>query len=103
MNLQSSDLVKITTPAGALEMPVFIQPGVAEGVIAVQLGYGRTECGIVGKGVGFNANSLVTKNEKLSPWLYDNVSMEKVGGMHEIVSTVEHYNMAEPLLKEIQI
>lgn len=37
MNLQSSDLVKITTPAGALEMPVFIQPGVAEGVIAVQL------------------------------------------------------------------
>jgi MoCo/4Fe-4S cofactor protein with predicted Tat translocation signal len=102
MQLESSDLVKITTPAGALEMPVFIQPGVAEGVIAVQLGYGRTECGIVGKDVGFNANSLVTKNAKLSPWLYDNVTIEKVGGTHEIVSTVEHYNIEDPLLKDIQ-
>lgn len=44
----------------------------------------------------------MTKNAKLSPWLYDNVTMEKVGGTHEIVSTVEHYNIEEPLLKDIQ-
>jgi len=102
LGLESSDLVKITSSAGALEIPVFIQPGVAEGVIAVQLGYGRSECGIVGKDVGFNANSLVSKGAKLSPWLYDNVTVEKLGGMHEIVSTVEHYNIEEPLLKDIQ-
>lgn len=100
---ENGDMVKITSPQGNLQLPAFIQPGIADGVIAIQLGYGREKCGIVGKDVGFNAISLMSKNPKLSQFLYnENISVEKTGEFHEVVSTVEHYNIEEPLLKDIQ-
>lgn len=103
LGVENGDMVKVTAPNGNLQLPAFVQPGVAEGVIAVQLGYGREVCGIVGKDVGFDAGALISKNYKLSPWLYnDSVSIEKTGEKHDLVSTVEHYNIEEPLLKDIQ-
>jgi len=98
LNLKSNDLVKLVTSGGVLEIPVFVQPGVAEGVVAVELGYGRSECGIVGKDVGFNANKLLSKNTGLMC----EVKIEKTGGTYEIISTQEHYAFDEPLYKDIQ-
>ncbi len=99
----NGDMVKITSPGGNLQLPAFIQPGIAEGVIAIELGYGRQNSGVVGKDVGFDTNQLITKNAKLTPWLYnDSISIEKTGEKYEVVSTVEHYNIEEPLLKDIQ-
>ena len=102
LGLSQNDMINITTSGGSLDIPVFVQPGIAEGVIAVELGYGRTVCGIVGKDVGFNANKLMTKNPALSSWLFNDAKINKANGTYEIVSTQDQYAFDEPLYKDIQ-
>ena len=46
-----------------LVLPVLIQPGTAPGVVATTLGHGRTRCGVVGEGQGFNTALLVGAGE----------------------------------------
>jgi len=102
MGLESNDIIKITTAGGELEIPVFIQPGAAKGVLTIELGYGRSVCGIVGKDVGFNANKLMSKNPALTPWLMNDAKISKTGGTYEIVTTQDHYAFDEPRYKDIQ-
>ncbi len=102
LSLKSNDIIKVTTSAGSIEVPVFIQPGTAEGVIAVELGYGRNVCGTVGKDVGVNANKMMSKNSKVSQWMFNDAKIEKTGSVYELVSTQEHFAFDEPLLKDIQ-
>jgi len=42
----------------SVEIPVWIQPGLVDDVVVVHLGYGRTECGRIGEGVGVNTYAL---------------------------------------------
>jgi len=102
LGLSQNDMINITTSGGSLDIPVFVQPGIAEGVIAIELGYGRTVCGIVGKDVGFNANKLMTKNPALSSWLFNDAKIRKSNDTYEIVSTQDQYAFDEPLYKDIQ-
>ncbi len=102
LDLKQNDVIKISTAGGSLDIPVFVQPGMAEGVIAVELGYGRTVCGIVGKDVGFNGNKLMSKNPAISSWMYNDAKVSKTGDTHEIVTTQDHFAFDEPLYKDIQ-
>lgn len=102
MNLESNDLVTVTTKGGTLELPVFIQPGMADGMTAISLGYGRSVCGTVGKDTGFNSIKLISKNSALSPFLYSDAKMEKSSGTYEIMTTQDHYAFEEKLYKDIQ-
>ncbi|MDZ4711164.1 MAG: TAT-variant-translocated molybdopterin oxidoreductase [bacterium] len=102
LGLEQNDNVTITTSAGKLEIPVFVQPGLAEGVIVIELGYGRSVCGVVGKDVGFYANKLMTKNASLSPWMYNDAKIEKLAGTYEVVTVQDYYAFEEPLYKDIQ-
>src|SRR5690606_17012350 len=102
MELKSNDVIKVTIDGRSISIPVFIQPGVAEGQFVIELGYGRTTAGTVGTEVGVNANVLMTKSPAISYWLYNNVNIEKTGDTYEIVSTVEHYPIDEEKYKDIQ-
>lgn len=102
LGLESNDNVSITTSGGKIEIPVFVQPGMAEGVIAIELGYGRKICGTVGADVGFNANVLMSKNPVLSKWFYNDAKIEKSSGIYEIACIQDQYPMEEPLYKDIQ-
>jgi MoCo/4Fe-4S cofactor protein with predicted Tat translocation signal len=68
--------------------PVWVLPGVADGVIAVQLGYGRAQAGRIGTGVGFDAGAL-RDGENL--WLSGNVQVARAAGRHKLVSTQMYY------------
>lgn len=102
LNIESNDLVKITTNGGTLELPVFVQPGMADDMTVIDLGYGRSACGIVGKDVGFNSVKLISKNSSLTPFLYSDAKMEKSSGTHKLVTTQDHYAFEEKLYKDIQ-
>ena len=52
--LKYGDLVDVSAGGETVQMPVYIQPGQAEGVVVVQAGNGRSVCGVVGENVGFN-------------------------------------------------
>ncbi|MFN4985674.1 MAG: 4Fe-4S dicluster domain-containing protein [Ignavibacteria bacterium] len=53
-------VITITTQNGSIELPVLVQPGLADNVIVTQLGYGRASAGTIGNNVGANAFTLGT-------------------------------------------
>jgi MoCo/4Fe-4S cofactor protein with predicted Tat translocation signal len=91
LGVNSNDLVNIQVGGRKLQIPVFIQPGAADNIITIELGYGRTKVGIVGLGVGFNASVLLSKDGGLSPWIYNNASVNRSGGTYKLVTAQEHH------------
>ncbi len=68
--------------------PVWVLPGVAEGTIAVQLGYGRVSVGRVGNEIGFNAYQLLNSE---TPWRVTGLEVAQAPGRHKLVSTQMYY------------
>jgi len=103
LGIDSNDLIDVTIGNKKQTLPVFVQAGLADKVVEVSLGYGRTVAGVVGIGVGVNVNVLISKNTALSDRFYNNASVTKAAGTYELVSTQEHHPIDEkPLLKDIQ-
>jgi len=103
LGVDSNDIVDITIGGRKQSFPVFVTPGLADKVIEISLGYGRTAAGVVGTGVGVNANVLIAKQPKFSERLYNDAQVSKGSGTYEIISTQEHYPIeSDPLLKDIQ-
>ena len=63
--LNDGDIVTLSRGSVKLEAAVMIQPGHADNAVTIALGYGRTQCGRVGKDVGFNANLIRTTDALL--------------------------------------
>ena len=73
--------VNITANGATLEnVPVLVQPGQAFGTIGLATGYGRTDVGKAGNGVGVNAFSLMNGQH------FANVDIVKAEGVHEFAS-----------------
>ena len=53
-------VIRVTVGSRTVEGPVWIQPGLADGTVAMALGYGRKQVGRVGTGCGFDAYPLFT-------------------------------------------
>ena len=53
--LSQGDFINIEANGYSIALPVLLQPGQAQGTISVSVGYGRTQAGPVGNGVGKNA------------------------------------------------
>lgn len=103
LGVNESDLIEVSVPGSKQTLPVFIQPGVADKVIEVSLGYGRTTAGPVGSGVGVNVNILTAKNPALSARFYNNAKAVRVTGKYELISTSEQHTIDDkPLIKDIQ-
>jgi molybdopterin-containing oxidoreductase family iron-sulfur binding subunit len=58
LKLQTQDVVEIEVAGGKVKGGIWRTPGHPDNCITVFLGYGRTKCGRVGNGVGFNAYEL---------------------------------------------
>jgi MoCo/4Fe-4S cofactor protein with predicted Tat translocation signal len=59
LKVKGNQTIEITVGKDKLELPVLIQPGLQDDVIAIAIGYGRTHVGEVGNGIGKNAYDLV--------------------------------------------
>ena len=55
LGLANEDVVRVDYAGRSLELPVWLLPGMADGVVALTLGYGRSHAGRIGSGVGFDA------------------------------------------------
>jgi len=96
LRLKDNDLIEIKLEDRSLKIPVFIQAGNTDKTIVIELGYGREYSGIIASGVGFNANKLLSKNYKISPWIYTNAEVKKVNGKYILASTQEHHSFDIP-------
>jgi MoCo/4Fe-4S cofactor protein with predicted Tat translocation signal len=98
LGVDNDDMIEINVDGRKAELPVFIQPGLADKVVEVALGYGRTKAGEIGSGVGVNAGVLMTKDPALSSRLYNNAKLSKAAGKYEVISTMEHFAIDDKIL-----
>jgi molybdopterin-containing oxidoreductase family iron-sulfur binding subunit len=71
-------------------MPVLVQPGQADGTVAVELGYGRRAAGRVGNGVGVDLYRLRTS---AAPWFAAGASLTATGARVKLALTQELHSM----------
>jgi molybdopterin-containing oxidoreductase family iron-sulfur binding subunit len=88
LGVKQGDVLRISTSNGSVELPAFIQDGMADGVVSVTTGYGRTMGGSILKEIGANVYKLLGLAESLG---YVAVTVEKTG-KNEIIATTQGHN-----------
>lgn len=105
--LHEGDVVQLTTSNITEEVPVHIQPGLDDKVLALALGYGRKGAGKVADGVGVNAYqyALVDNNQIVFSGI--NAKIKKTGKHIPLANVQGHHTMegrqivVESTLKDI--
>jgi molybdopterin-containing oxidoreductase family iron-sulfur binding subunit len=86
--LKTEDLVELEYRGRKLEVPVYIMPGHADGVVTLHLGNGRPEGTDVGKNVGVNAYALRTSD---APWGGAGLNVRRTAGKAILAQTQNHH------------
>jgi molybdopterin-containing oxidoreductase family iron-sulfur binding subunit len=91
-------LVKIEAGGRVVVGPAWIQPGLADHVVALALGYGREKSGRVGSKAGYDAYRLRTA---ASPHLLSGAKLTPTGARHKLATTQNHCAMeGRPVVRE---
>ncbi len=88
LDIHQGDEVRVQYRNNRLVLPVYIMPGQADYSITVALGYGRTQAGQVGNGVGTRANLLRTSD---AIHYGAGVTLEKTGKQQKLACTQDHF------------
>jgi Fe-S-cluster-containing dehydrogenase component/anaerobic selenocysteine-containing dehydrogenase len=88
----NEQVITISTERGAIDLPVWVQVGMADGVVATQLGFGRSKAGSVGTGVGSNAYQITSPTHSFA---YQAVASATAisGKRHRIAATQDHHTL----------
>jgi molybdopterin-containing oxidoreductase family iron-sulfur binding subunit len=98
LKLKTEDVVRLTTTAGELELPVYILPGIADFCVVVHLGYGRTAGGRIANGVG--ANAYMIRNSQ-ALYTLDKVKATRTSRVYQLANVQDHWSMENrPLVLE---
>jgi molybdopterin-containing oxidoreductase family iron-sulfur binding subunit len=87
LDVKDGDLIEISLQNRSVQIPVILAPGHADGSISIQLGYGRTVTGRVGKGAGFNVYPLRTTGQ---PYFAVGAKVRVTGKNYKLALTQEH-------------
>jgi len=87
IDVKQDELIELSVKGAQILAPVFFLPGVAEGVIGLALGYGRSVAGHVGKDVGCNAYTLRTTGNL--GWC--SVAARPTGKKHRLATVQDHH------------
>lgn len=94
LKLKTQDLLRINAGKVSFEIPAFVQPGMRRGSLALAVGFGQSNIGKVGAGVGQNAYALQTYKAGQIGSTGINVTLEKIGKYDMLASTQRHYEFA---------
>ena len=98
LGLASGDVVRLDYESRSLELPVSILPGMADGVVALTLGYGRQRAGRIGSGVGFNT---YTVRSSRAPGFDRGARLTGLGRTYPLAATQNHGSMeGRPIVRE---
>jgi molybdopterin-containing oxidoreductase family iron-sulfur binding subunit len=87
LDVEDGDIIEISLEKRILSIPVLLAPGHADGSISIQLGYGRSVVGRVGKGTGFNAYPMRTSAQ---PYFAVGAKARATGDNYKLALTQEH-------------
>ena len=103
LGLDSGDLITVSAAHSAQRLPVFVQPGQADGLVAVELGYGRWHAGPIGTDVGTDANGFLTTEGFTGGRVVEGVTVVRADGKHALASTQEHHALDDISLKDLHL
>jgi anaerobic selenocysteine-containing dehydrogenase/Fe-S-cluster-containing dehydrogenase component len=87
LRLEDGDILRITSPHGSLEAPVYVYPGIRADTVAVPLGFGHTEYGAFARGRGANALDLLAAPAgNFLQYVSTRVSIERTRGHQKLAS-----------------
>ena len=89
----NGDMVKVALSGLSADGPAWIVPGIADNVIILPLGYGRTAGGAVANTAGFDFYKVRTA---AAPHTAQGATLTKAGGTYPLVSTQEYGYLTEP-------
>ncbi|MGQ0703059.1 MAG: molybdopterin dinucleotide binding domain-containing protein [Gemmatimonadales bacterium] len=89
LDLREGELVRVTSPRGSLEVPVYVYPGIRPDALALPLGLGHTAFGQYAEGVGVNPLDLIAAADGLGflPYVSTRVSLQKLRGYRKLPKT----------------
>lgn len=90
LGVKNSDVVEVKLGGRTVKGPIWIQPGMADYVIALALGYGREWNCRVGYKVGFNAYTLRTAS---TGDIAVGATISKTSETYQIACTQDHWSM----------
>lgn len=90
LGLAQDDVVKVEVKGKSVELPVLIQPGQANGTVAIAIGYGREKAGKSGNGVGANVYPLAQMKAGFVSFNAGEGTIAKTGDTHKIAQTQTH-------------
>jgi len=86
------------------KVPVFVQPGQAEGTVSLALGYGRENAGKAGNLVGVNAYDLVQTQGETRIYTGKVIRFKKTGETFKLALTQTHHSMeGRPIVRETSL
>ncbi|MCF2506481.1 TAT-variant-translocated molybdopterin oxidoreductase [Dyadobacter sp. CY107] len=90
LGFAQGDVVKVDIKGKAVEVPVIIQPGLANGTVAIAIGYGREKAGKSANGVGKNVYPLAAFADGYLTFAPGEATVSKTGETREIAQTQTH-------------
>lgn len=88
LDVRHGDLLALEFHGHRQEMPAYVLPGHAANAVTVTLGYGRTDCGRVGRGVGHDAYALRLSE---APHGGPGLVVRKTGRTYPLSCTQDHH------------
>ncbi|MEO0482063.1 MAG: TAT-variant-translocated molybdopterin oxidoreductase [Planctomycetota bacterium] len=82
-----------------MELPAWVCPGMPDGTLALELGYGRTKAGAIADGVGFDVTRVRPGG---GVFVARGATCERGRGRYQIVSTQNHWSLEgrETIIRE---
>jgi molybdopterin-containing oxidoreductase family iron-sulfur binding subunit len=91
LGVVSGDVLRIETPAGAIEAPAYVYPGVRPDTIAMPFGNGHTAYGRYAEGVGVNPMTVLPaafdQRSGALAWTNTRARVTKTGAFEPLVTT----------------
>lgn len=88
--LKDGDVVRLRLGAHSVEAPVAAQNGIAPGVVALTLGYGRSHAGAIGDGLGVNAYAI---RQADALWYAPGLVLESTGKHTDLPTTARIHKL----------
>jgi MoCo/4Fe-4S cofactor protein with predicted Tat translocation signal len=101
LGVKNSDVVEVKVGGRSVRGPVWVQPGMADYVLGLALGYGREWNGRIGYQVGFNAYSLRTSD---TAGFATGATLSKTSDTYPLSTTQNHWSMeGRPIIREANL
>ncbi len=101
LGCQNQDVVTIQLGDHSVEGPIWIQPGQADHVLGLTLGYGRRKSGRVGQGTGYNAYAVRTS---AGAHIALGAKVTRTGRTYSLSCPQEHWSMeGRPIIREANL